>query len=117
MRPVDIRSFVIDQGRRLARRTVHNHVSGLRAFYTYLRQQGRVDSNPLSGLSLPKLAQPLPKYLSEAQVRALLDAPVALWQAGKIGEFEAFRDLLILEFLYGGGKSLNLNQQLTIIMC
>ena len=103
VRPLDIRSFVIDQGRRLARRTVHNHVSGLRAFYAYLRQQGRVDSSPLSGLSLPKLAQPLPKYLSEAQVRALLDAPVALWKAGKIGEFEAFRDLLILEFLYGGG--------------
>jgi integrase/recombinase XerC len=36
-------------------------------------------------------------------MRALLNAPILLWQEGKIGEFEAFRDALILELLYGGG--------------
>jgi len=33
----------------------------------------------------------------------LLNAPLSLWKDGKIGEFEAFRDSLILELLYGGG--------------
>lgn len=103
IRPLDVRSFLIDEGRRVARRTLHNHVSGLRAFYLYLRKQGLADSNPFTGVTLPKLGKPLPKFLTEKQMRALLNAPLSLWQAGKIGEFEAFRDSLILELLYGGG--------------
>ena len=101
--PLDVRSFLIDEGRRLARRTLHNHVSGLRAFYLYLRKQGQVDSNPFTGVTLPKLSKPLPKFLTETQMRALLNAPLLLWKDGKLGEFEAFRDSLILELLYGGG--------------
>ncbi|HBM86399.1 MAG TPA: tyrosine recombinase XerC [Opitutae bacterium] len=103
VRPLDVRSFLIDEGRRLARRTLHNHVSGLRAFYLYLRKQGQVESNPFSGVTLPKLSKPLPKFLTENQMRTLLDAPILLWKEGKLGEFEAFRDSLILELLYGGG--------------
>ena len=103
VRPSHVRSFLIDQGRRKARRTLHNHVSGLRAFYLYLRRCGIVDTNPFTGVTLPKLDKPLPKFLTEKQMRELLDAPVLLWKAGKLGEFEAFRDSLILEMLYGGG--------------
>ncbi len=103
VRPVLVRSFLVDQGRRIARRTLHNHVSGLRAFYRYLREQEVVTSNPFTGLSLPKLDKPLPKFLSEAQVTQLLNAPITLWKEGKLGEFAAFRDSLILELLYGGG--------------
>ncbi len=103
VRPLSVRSFLIDQGRSKARRTLHNHVSGLRAFYLYLRKHGVVDSNPFTAVTLPKLDKPLPRFLTEVQMRQLLDAPVRLWQEGKIGEFEAFRDSLILELLYGGG--------------
>lgn len=101
--PLQVRSFLIDQGRRRARRTLHNHVSGLRAFYLYLRKHGLAETNPFTSVTLPKLDKPLPKFLTEKQMRALLNAPVDLWQLGKIGEFEAFRDSLILELLYGGG--------------
>lgn len=103
VRPVNVRSFLIDQGRHKARRTLHNQVSGLRTFYLYLRKRGVVDANPFTGVTLPKLSKPLPKFLTEKQMRELLDAPVALWKEGKLGEFEAFRDSLILEMLYGGG--------------
>jgi integrase/recombinase XerC len=82
---------------------LHNQVSGLRAFYLYLRKQGHVATNPFTGLSLPKLDRPLPKFLSESQMRSLLNAPILLWKDGQFGEFEAFRDSLILELLYGGG--------------
>lgn len=101
--PLMVRSFLIDQGRRRARRTLHNHVSGLRAFYLYLRKHGIVATNPFTAVTLPKLDKPLPKFLTEKQMSALLNAPVDLWQKGKLGEFEAFRDSLILELLYGGG--------------
>lgn len=100
---LQVRSFLIEAGRNKARRTLHNQVSGLRAFYRYLRQQGIVESNPFTGVTLPKLDKPLPKFLTEAQMGALLNAPILLWKDGKLGEFEAFRDSLILELLYGGG--------------
>ena len=97
------RSYLVELRRGLARRTLHNHASGLRAFFRYLRRRGTVSANPFHNVSLPKLDRPLPKFLTEAQMRALLDAPVGLWRAGQIGEFEAWRDSLALELLYGGG--------------
>lgn len=103
VRPLYVRSFLIEETRRKARRTLHNHVSGLRAFYLYLRRQGVVQASPLTGLTLPKLEKPLPKFLTEKQMRLLLDTPVQLWKDGQLGEFEAFRDSLVLELLYGGG--------------
>jgi integrase/recombinase XerC len=99
----DARGYLVEAGRRLSRRTLHNHASGLRAFFRFLRRKGTVESNPFNGLTLPKLSRSLPKFLSEEQVVALLNAPVLLWKEGKIGEFEAFRDSLALELLYGGG--------------
>lgn len=101
--PIQVRSFLVEEGRSKARRTLHNKVSGLRAFYLYLRQQGHATVNPFTGLTLPKLDRPLPKFLTESQMRALLNAPILLWKDGQMGEFEAFRDSLILELLYGGG--------------
>ena len=101
--PLQVRSYLIETGRAKARRTLHNHVSGLRAFYLYLRRQGVVASNPFTGLTLPKLDKPLPKFLTQTQTRDLLNAPILLWKDGKIGEFDAFRDTLALELLYGGG--------------
>lgn len=101
--PLDVRSYLIEEGRRLARRTLHNHVSGLRAFYLFLRQRGIVKSNPFTGVALPRLETTLPKFLTESQVFALLKAPIQLWKEGRLGEFEAFRDALIMELLYGGG--------------
>ena len=100
---IQVRSFLIEEGRNKARRTLHNQVSGLRAFYLYLRKQGIVENNPFTGLTLPKLDKPLPKFLTETQMRTLLNAPILLWKDGQISEFEAFRDSLILELLYGGG--------------
>jgi integrase/recombinase XerC len=98
-----VRSYLVELRRGLGRRTIHNHVSGLRSLYRYLRQQGKVDSNPFTGLSLPKLEKPLPKFLTETQMRALLEAPAKLFQDGEMDDFTALRDSVILELLYGGG--------------
>lgn len=101
--PRSVRSYLVELRRGLGRRTIHNHVSGLRGLYRYLRQQGKVDTNPFTGVSLPKLEKPLPKFLTEAQMRALLEAPAKLYQAGEMDDFTALRDSVILELLYGGG--------------
>ena len=98
-----VRAYLVASGRSRSRRTLHNQMSGLRALYTFLRKRGQVEVNPFVGLSLPKLDRPLPKVLGPGQVKALLDAPIEAWRAGQSAEFDAFRDSLALELLYGGG--------------
>ena len=99
----DARDFVIEAQRRFGRRTLHNHVSGLRAFFKYWIQHGKLRRNPLAGLPLPKLERRLPKFLTEEQMTKLLAGPQRLLANGSIDEFTALRDRLVMELLYGGG--------------
>jgi integrase/recombinase XerC len=99
----DVRDFVIEAQQRFDRRTLHNHVSGLRAFYRYWMQRGRLERNPFAGVPLPKLQKSLPKFLTEAQVTVLLDGPMKLLANKAITAHDAWRDRLVLELLYGGG--------------
>ena len=98
-----IRDFLIESSRSLSRRTLHNYVSALRTFYKYLLRQKAVKTNPFVGLTLPKLPRSLPKFLNEKQVAAFLDGPMRLLENESIDPFQAWRDRLVLELLYGGG--------------
>jgi integrase/recombinase XerC len=108
-RPLDtlevraVRDFVIEAQRRYGRRTLHNHVSGLRAFAKYWVRQGRLKRNPFTGIPLPKLEKRLPQFLTEEQMRRLLSGPQRLLENGAITPFLAWRDRLVMELLYGGG--------------
>jgi len=100
----DIRDFIIEAQGRFDRKTLHNHVSGLRAFYKYWRRQGRLKANPFIGAPLPKLEKRLPKFLTEEQMRRLLDGPMLLLENNENADaFTAWRDRLAMELLYGGG--------------
>ncbi|HWA10822.1 MAG TPA: tyrosine-type recombinase/integrase [Opitutaceae bacterium] len=105
----DLRDWVIERQRdledlpRLDRRTLHNHASGLRAFFRYWMRHGRLRRNPLDGVPLPKLERRLPQFLTEEQIKALLGGPQRLLGNGTIDAFSAWRDRLVMELLYGGG--------------
>lgn len=99
----EIRDFVIEGQRRFGRRTLHNHVSGLRAFWRFWMQRGRLRRNPLAGVPLPRLARTLPKFLTEKQVIDLLAGPQRLMDSQSADGFTAWRDRLVMELLYGGG--------------
>ncbi len=99
----EVRDFVIEAQRRFGRRTLHNHVSGLRAFYKFWLRQGQVRRNPFVGVPLPKLERRLPKFLTEEQMVLLLNGPQRLLAAGELDAFTACRDRLVMELLYGGG--------------
>ncbi len=99
----DVRDFVVEGQRRFERRTLHNHVSGLRRFFRFWMQRGRLARNPFTGVPLPKLTKPLPKFLTETQMTALLNGPLRLLQNETLDAFIAWRDRLVLELLYGGG--------------
>ncbi|MDD2764069.1 MAG: tyrosine-type recombinase/integrase, partial [Opitutaceae bacterium] len=99
----EMRDFIIEGQHRFSRRTLHNHVSGLRAFCRYWQRRGRLQRNPLTGVPLPKLDQPLPKFLTERQVADLLLGPLRLLENRSADAFTAWRDRLVMELLYGGG--------------
>ncbi len=101
--PRDARDFVIEAQRRYDRRTLHNRVSGLRAFWRYWRRIGRLSSNPFAGAPLPKLEKRLPQFLTEEQMRLLLSGPERLLAEEGADRFILWRDRLALELLYGGG--------------
>lgn len=106
LKKVDLRmarDFVIEQQRRVSRRTVHNYVSGLRTFFKYWIRQGKLERNPLNGLALPKLPKKLPAFMTEKQVALLLSGPTRLLENETIPPFQAWRDRLVLELLYGAG--------------
>ena len=99
----DMRDFVIEGQHRFDRRTLHNHVSGLRAFYRFWMRRGRMTRNPFTGVPLPKLEKRLPKFLTEKEADALLSAPLRLLENGSETPFVCWRDRLVLELLYGAG--------------
>lgn len=99
----DLRDFVIEAQRRFDRRTLHNHVSGLRAFYKYWLRRGKVTRNPWIGIPLPRLEKRLPKFLTEEQMRRLLQGPLRLLENETVDPFTAWRDRLVMELLYGAG--------------
>lgn len=101
--PRDMRDFVIEAQRRFGRRTLHNHVSGLRAFFNHWMRQGKVARNPFVGVPLPKLEKRLPQFLNETQMKRLLEGPTRLLENGAVDGFTAWRDRLVMELLYGAG--------------
>ncbi|HMD64895.1 MAG TPA: site-specific tyrosine recombinase XerD [Stellaceae bacterium] len=82
---------------RLAPRTLARRISAMRQFYKFLLLEGVRQDDPTAELDTPRLGRPLPKILSETEVRALIDAAQS-WPGG-----EGIRLGCILELLYATG--------------
>jgi integrase/recombinase XerD len=78
----------------LAPRSAARRLSALRQYHRFLLSERRACADPFAGVDAPKLGRPLPKILSEAEARALIDAARAA---------ENLRLLCALEILYGSG--------------
>lgn len=66
----DIKHF-LRQGER-SNATVRNYFRHIRAFFSWLEEEGYVDQNPVQGMKLKKEHKNLPKYLSQDQLDELL---------------------------------------------
>jgi integrase/recombinase XerC len=82
--------------RRLARTSVARKIASVRALFRYLIRRGVVARSPAQNVVTPRKQTPLPKFLGEDAVAALLSAPDASEPAG-------LRDRAILEALYASG--------------
>jgi len=112
--------------RQFDRATIHLKMSALRSLFKWQVRTERVKQNPLAGLTLPKKARKLPKFLTIQQVEALLNAPLlggsrsgatvdqrnGLAGARPSNDFAAWRDKAILETLYSAGLRIHELMQL-----
>jgi integrase/recombinase XerD len=82
--------------RGLGPRSQARHVFSARGFYRFALREGLVRRDPTENLRPPKAFSALPRYLTPAQVDALLAAPDV---TGPVG----LRDRAILEVMYATG--------------
>ena len=90
-----------------ARASIARKLSALRALYRYLRARDLVASDPTIGLTAPRQARKLPRFLYESDVEKLLAAPDAGTPAG-------LRDRALLETLYATGLRVSELMSLTV---
>ena len=77
--------------------TTARKVAALKSFFNFLVEEEIVESDPTEFLTAPRIGRALPKFLSEDEVRTLLD------QAAKEDSPEGLRDRTMLELLYATG--------------
>ena len=91
-----VRQFVVSLHGQNNAATVARKLSAMRTFFRFLQRQKVVVTDPLAGISGPKIAQLIPVFLTVDEVFLLLETP------NKNDTFMS-RDLAILELLYSTG--------------
>lgn len=80
----------------MQQKSIHRKLSSLRTFFKFLMNQGILEVNPASAVKAGKIPLKLPDYLSENEIKRLLDSlPEDNW--------EELRDKTLLELFYGTG--------------
>jgi len=84
------------QTKGVSRRSVARKLAALRSFYRFLQHRYGKTNDSMELVASPKLEKYLPKVMSYSQIRLLLDNI-------DTDNIFGFRDLAIIEFLYGAG--------------
>src|SRR5476649_37750 len=81
LKPADFKAYLygLARAQKLGPSTVRLRFAALRTFYKQALREGKIKSNPVSDLTLPKMPRRLPVFLNQEQVLVLLDAPRVLW--------------------------------------
>ncbi|KAF7772173.1 integrase/recombinase XerD [Pseudoalteromonas citrea] len=87
-------AYRVDSG--LKSRSTARSISALKRFFLYWVKEKVIAVTPLLSIAQPKIAQSLPKTLTEQEVEALLDAP-------DTDDALGLRDKAMLELLYATG--------------
>jgi integrase/recombinase XerC len=95
-----LRAFLGRLAETLASSSIARKLSSFRAFFAYLERHGSLRKNPAALLASPKLRRKLPRFLDAETAAEVMAAP----RAGDDPErIEQYRDVALLELLYGSG--------------
>lgn len=87
--------------------TLFRKTESVKAFYKFMLIERRIDKNPLSEFSAPKLERRLPDYLSFTETEKILDSFSA-------EDFKTLRTSAIIDLLYSAGLRISEVCNLTI---
>jgi len=87
--------------RNYAATTIARKVAASRSFFSFLKSEGIIKTDPTENMSSPSAGKSLPKPISISQVRQLLEQPA------KSNTLEAKRDKTMLELLYASGMRIS----------
>ena len=98
----DVRAWLMNRAERGEKpATLRVHLQAIRALFRYLMRKGMVKANPAMTVELAKLAKPLPSFVRESTVDAVLDADI------DDQDFTQVRDRLIVMLFYETGIRLS----------
>jgi integrase/recombinase XerD len=80
-----------------AARTIARKISAIRQFYKFLMEEKIIRINPAELLETPNLGKPLPRFLTEEEVEAMLEL------AASDSDLKSLRLAAMLELLYSSG--------------
>ncbi len=96
-----LRSYLAELSRaRYSTKTINRHLSAIRALYRWLVHEGLTDQDVAAALSSPKLAQTLPKTMTDEEANRLLETCDS-------STSEGLRDRAFLELLYASGARIS----------
>ncbi|NNC96233.1 MAG: tyrosine-type recombinase/integrase [Chitinophagales bacterium] len=93
-----IRSYIVDlmdKGSNAS--SIKRKLSSLNSFYKYLIRSGKMEGNPMQGISAPKQSKLLPTFITENDLDNLTKKDI------QETDFEEIRNELILHILYSSG--------------
>lgn len=94
---LDIRKFLSHlKEKNLKKRTLARKLSTLRSFFKFLLREGYIKTDPVGGVSSPKLEKKLPIFLDVDKVTKFVESPDR-------DSIQGLRDRAILETLYSTG--------------
>ena len=76
--------------------TIARHITAIRSFYTYLKEENVIEQNIFLFIKNPKIKKKLPNFLNNEEIASLL-------HFDKTDTFEEKRNKLIFELLYATG--------------
>ncbi len=107
-----LRGFLGEMQRRgLAKRSAARALSAVRSLYRFLQAEEGLEASVVRTTRVPKLERRLPVYLDRPQIEAVIERAEA--RAGH-DDFEALRDLAMLELFYSSGLRLSELQGLSL---
>jgi integrase/recombinase XerC len=95
---IHVRRYLTElQAGAFSRATVLRKASALRSFIQFLRAEGELQRDPFLGVPLPRRIRTLPRFLTEAEITAVFDAPA------DASDPALARDRSLIELLYSSG--------------
>jgi len=90
------RDYLTAQQQQVKAASIKTWWAGIRGFFAWQQQRGRLLYNPAEPIILPKVERPLPQVLNESEIARLIEMPDTTTSLG-------LRDRAVLEVLYATG--------------